>query len=65
MVTLIETGLQVVGVVVCNMRDSNNITFPNINLAIPIPTVATILNTFLETGGKSIMYIDMYLFLFN
>lgn len=49
---LILTGLQVVGVVVCNMRDSNNITFPNVNLAIPTPTIATILNKFLKTGGK-------------
>lgn len=49
---LILTGLQVVGVVVCNMRDSNNITFPNVNLAIPTPSIATILNTFLKTGGK-------------
>ncbi|XP_050711061.1 uncharacterized protein LOC126995504 [Eriocheir sinensis] len=53
-------GLQVVGVVVCNMRDSNNITFPNVNLAIPIPTIATILNTFLKTGDETVLlYLDV------
>ncbi|KAG0721959.1 Peroxisomal leader peptide-processing protease [Chionoecetes opilio] len=47
-------GLQVVGVVVCNMRDSGSVTFPHINLAIPIPTIATILNTFLKTRGENL-----------
>ena len=41
-----------VGVVVCNMQDSNSVTFPHVNLAVPIPTITTIINTFLKTKGK-------------
>lgn len=53
-------GLQVVGVVVCNMQDSNRVTFPHVNLAIPIPSIAIILNTFLKTKDKTVLqYLDI------
>ncbi|XP_063843650.1 uncharacterized protein LOC135090635 [Scylla paramamosain] len=53
-------GLQVVGLVVCNMQDSNRVTFPHVNLAIPIPSIATILNTFLKTKDKTVLqYLDV------
>lgn len=48
-------GLQVVGLVVCNMRDSNRVTFPHVNLAIPVPTIAPILNTFLKTKDETVL----------
>lgn len=46
-------GFQVVGIVVCNTQDTKNkATFPHINLAVPAPTIARIMEEYIISGGN-------------
>lgn len=55
-----QHGLQVIGIVVCNTKDTaNKATFPHINLAIPVPAIIKIIEAFISSGDKMVLrYLD-------
>lgn len=56
-----QHGFQVVGIVVCNTQDTKNkATFPHINLAVPAPTIARIMEEYIISGDKNVLsYLDI------
>ncbi|XP_060081373.1 peroxisomal leader peptide-processing protease-like [Ylistrum balloti] len=47
---------RLVGLVVCNARDtSTGATYPHINMSVPIATISPILDSYLESGDKSVL----------
>lgn len=55
-----QYGLQVIGVIVCNTRDTaSKAAFPHINMAVPTPAIFKILKAFISSGDKMVLrYLD-------
>lgn len=56
-----QHGFQVVGIVVCNTQDTKNkASFPHINLAVPTPAIARIIEEYIISGDKNVLsYLDI------
>ncbi|XP_033752155.1 LOW QUALITY PROTEIN: peroxisomal leader peptide-processing protease-like [Pecten maximus] len=53
---VVDTEGRLVGLVVCNARDTaTGASYPHINMSVPIATISPVLDSYMESGDKSVL----------